>query len=213
MFIITKIEVQKRNKDRYNIFINDMYFGSASSYIIAKHKLTEGKKIDVESLRAAMLEDSLEKAKVYVTNYLLHKTKKEIVDKLREKGYEEETIASVMEFLEYYRLIDEKQYAKSYTSDAIRFKKLGVERIKQELKQKGIPEIFIQEAIEGRDTEEEYKKAKRSLIVKFPSYQKKAKTSYELKGKCYQYLMSRGYDRNMIPSIIEDVLKEFENEQ
>lgn len=213
---ITKIEQQKRNKKRYNIFINDVYFASASEYIVTKFKLKEGDEVSLEQLKAAIFEDSVEKAKGYVIDYLLSNTKKEIQTKLKDKGYDEEVIQRVMLFLDEYNIIDEQQYANSFVSDGIRLKKLGPMMIRQKLKQKGIPDECIEEALaafQSKNEEEEFHFAKRALSTKIHTYQRKANSPYELKGKCYQYLASRGYDSNIIQGVIEESLRELEEEE
>ncbi|MCC5424208.1 recombination regulator RecX, partial [Clostridium botulinum] len=48
--IITKIEVQKRNKDRVNVYIDEEFNFACSSELIYYHNLKKGKVIDENSL-------------------------------------------------------------------------------------------------------------------------------------------------------------------
>lgn len=46
MAVITKITRQKRNEERYNIFLNDEYAFSVDESVLVKYRLTKGMTID-----------------------------------------------------------------------------------------------------------------------------------------------------------------------
>lgn len=76
------------------------------------------------------------------------RTKKELYDKLREKGYSENDIDDEIEFLKSYGYINDRRFAEHYTNDAINLKKWGKIRIRTELIRKGIDREIIDSAIE-----------------------------------------------------------------
>lgn len=76
------------------------------------------------------------------------RTEKELRDKLKEKGYEENSIEDEIEFLKNYGYIDDKRYAEHFISDAINLKKWGRIRIRTELQRKGVDREITDNAIE-----------------------------------------------------------------
>lgn len=208
MYKITNITEQKRNKKRRNIFVNEEYFGSASEYILGKFKLEIGTEVDKEKLKQLILEDSYEKAKEYVVKYLLGKTFSIVETKLKEKGYEEETIERVIEFLKNYRLMDDKDYAKRMTHDGLFIKRQGKKMIQMKLKQKGVGEEEIREVLGEINKEDEVNMAIKALVSKIEGYKRKSKNHYQLKQKCYTYLFGRGFDYEIIEQAVNQVIKD-----
>ena len=62
MAVITKITRQKRNEERYNIFLNDEYAFSVDESVLVKYRLTKGMTIDEWTLGELTYEDEIEKA-------------------------------------------------------------------------------------------------------------------------------------------------------
>jgi regulatory protein len=200
---ITRIEQQKRNKERYSIYVNEQFFAGASLYIIKKHKLAEGKEVEPALLKQICFEDDVEKAKEYTINYLLNKTEKEIRNRLFGKGYSEEVIEEVIKFLYKYKLINDLEYAKRLSNDAMRIKSQGKKMIEYKLHQKGVKKEEINEALSRIPFDEEVEIAKRKLETKIESYNRKAKDVYQLKGKCYNFLLGRGFGHEVTQMVME----------
>ena len=66
------------------------------------------------------------------------KTEREIRQKLRQKGFDDESIESATELFKNGGFIDDGDYTEAYIKDAVRLKKYSVRMIKQKLYQKGI---------------------------------------------------------------------------
>lgn len=65
-------------------------------------------------------------------------TKKELVDKLIKKEYEQSLALEVADYLEEAGYIDDFDYARRYINDSVKIKKYGLVRIKRELLLKGV---------------------------------------------------------------------------
>lgn len=203
---ITALEMQKKNAKRISVFIDGTYAFGVDAYVAGKHKLEVGKEVNEVALKKISQDEDLEKAKAYTVDYLLGKTTKEIENKLAQKGYDPEVTSEVMIFIEKYKLVDNADYAKRYANDASKFKKHGKMRIKQTLKQKGVEDEDISEALSRIDEKDEVEIAKRQLVNKLETYRRKAKSKYELRGKCYQFLMARGYGSSVIEKVMNQLL-------
>lgn len=203
LFRITDLQPQKKNEDRTNVYINDTFYKGVSNYVVKKFKLEIGKTVDIETLKKAVYEDDLEKAKVYIANYHTNKTEKVIRDKLKEKGYGEDVADGVIEFLLKYNYIDDKLFAKNLMNDSVRLKKQGKGMIKRKLMEKGVDKEIIAETLENINQEDEERAVNHLVEKKADHYWKKAKNEYEWKSKMYQFLMSRGFQGELIKNAIE----------
>ncbi len=76
------------------------------------------------------------------------RTEKELRDRFKEKGYDENDIEDEIEFLKNYGYINDKRYAEHFTHDAINIKKWGKMRIRTELLRKGVDRETIDNTIE-----------------------------------------------------------------
>ena len=76
------------------------------------------------------------------------RTEKELRDKFKEKGYDENDTEDEIEFLKNYGYIDDKRYAEHFTHDAINIKKWGKVRIRTELLRKGVDRETVDNTIE-----------------------------------------------------------------
>ncbi|MGN0774539.1 MAG: regulatory protein RecX [Candidatus Ventricola sp.] len=81
------------------------------------------------------------------------RTEKEIVDALRRNAYPEQTIARVMARLHEEGYIDDAAFSAQW-ADARTAKGMGVRRIRQELRLKGVSQDDIDEAIASLDEDE-----------------------------------------------------------
>ena len=99
MNVITKIEVQKRNKERANIYIDNDYAFSLSCEIVYKEGLKANEKVDIERIKAISREDNYLKCKTTALRIVekSYKTEKELRDKLISLGYNVKDSKDTME--------------------------------------------------------------------------------------------------------------------
>ena len=138
--IITKIEPQKNDK-RVNIYIDGKFTFGLMAEIQFKYGLREGMDIDEYFMEKVLLEEEQLKANNTALKFLSHKkrTNKEIIDKLIDKGFEDNIIENTIDYLKGYGLIDDLDYAYSFVKDKIYLNQQGPNRIKYDLYRKGIP--------------------------------------------------------------------------
>jgi len=207
---ITKIEVQKKNKDRVNIYINNDYAFSCGAELIYRHQLKVGKAIEINDLKTIVEEENFLSCKnsALKTIERSYKTEKEIFEKLLGKGYEEKIIARTMEFLKSYNFVDDSRYAEAYIKEKIRNQ--GKNKIKYALLRKGIPEELVIEKL-SRVSNEFEREAALGLAEKKYNILLKSEQDY---GKIYKklgdYLLRIGYDVDNIKDILKKVVKEGE---
>lgn len=116
----------------------------------------------------------------------------------------EELADSVLQHLQKEQFIDEKRYAHAFVRDKFRYNRWGRVRLQQELRMKGVPQLFIDEALEEISEDESYETLLSLLQKKLPSV--KGKNGYEVKMKLMRFAMSRGFNADMARKIVEDEL-------
>lgn len=201
--LITKIEVQKKRKDRYNIFIDDEFrFGVDENTLI---KLDLRKGIELTEAEIEKIENEEVNAKAFnaAANFLKtrERSKKEICDKLKTKEFTPTQIEKVLEKLERLNIVNDKRFAEMFVRDRMKLKPKGKRALSIELMQKGIDKNIIEEVLNemlGGDQELELaKKILEKAEKKYSGFDENAK-----RDKIIKYLMGKGFSYSLIEKVL-----------
>ncbi|CBA64538.1 regulatory protein recx [Clostridioides difficile CD196] len=160
MGIITKIEQQKRNDDRVNIYVDDKFFIAIFKELVYTFNLKKGNEINEEELKPILDDEMYIKAKNKALNILSHADQSE--KKLKEKlssEFDENIIERVIDFLKSYNLVNDSVLAQKIVNTNVNLNKCGKNRIKQNLYNKGINRSTINEAVSELDKDTEFENA------------------------------------------------------
>ena len=209
MPIITKIETQK-NKSRVNIFVDDSFFCGLNKETAIIFGLKENKEIDEEKLKTAIFESEVKSAFEKALDYTSRRmhTKKELLDKLVQKGYSQEVVDKAIEKLEDYHYIDDNLFAKQFVQANSHLSK---KVLQGKLFQKGISRDIILENISDRTQNDELE-----LCLALAKKYTKTKpiNSYKDLQKMQASLARKGFDFDIIKkaSSLVSNKDEFEDE-
>ena len=205
MNIVTKIEVQKRNKERVNIYIDNEYSFSLSTELVYKEGLKTNENIDLEKIKSIAKEDDYIKCKNAALKIVekSYKSEKELKDKLLLKGYDNLTIDKTLNFLKEYNFLSDTNYVKMYVKDKSRLQ--GKKKIKYDLIKKGINDNLIEEEISNIDEDEEREVAYNMALKKYNVLSKRESDKYKLSQKIYRFLLSKGYDYDIVSYAVKRV--------
>ncbi|MGG7144597.1 recombination regulator RecX [Clostridium nigeriense] len=205
MNIITKIELQKRNKDRVNIYIDNDYAFSLSCELVYKEGLKVNEKVDIEKIKDIASKDNYLKCKNTALRIVekAYKSEKELKDKLILKGYDNESIDKTMNFLKEYNFLSDNNYAKMYVKDKSRIQ--GKKKIKFDLIKKGIKDNIIEEEISSIEKEDEREGAYNLAIKKYNTIAKRENDKFKLSQKLYRFLLSKGYDYDTVSYVVKKI--------
>ena len=205
MAIITKIEAQKRSKDRVNIYVDEEYFMAVYAELVYTHSLKKGMEIDKDSLESLLHDEMYMKAKNKALSILSKSDQSE--KKLREKllnDYDENIVEEVIEFLKGYKLINDNLLAEKIVHDNMNLSKFGKNKIKQNLYNKGIAASDIQDAISQIDPDEEYENAK--YLAEKRLKRLKGEDKNKINQKIYQHLAYKGFSYDIIKKVLRELL-------
>lgn len=204
MLKITKIEVQKKNKERLNLFINDefemgidqatyIYFNLRKDLEITKSKLQEIK--DYDQYRQALNQAII---------YLSHKkrTTHEVEKYLAEKEYSIELISQVIDYCKSNKYINHEDYIESLKNTILKTTDKGPDHFERVAKEKGLePELIFtyKEKFELEMSEDRIPKIAKKIM------QKKKQPPNRLKQTIVQTLQQRGYAFSLINEHLTDL--------
>ena len=206
---ITSIEVQKRNKDRVNVFVNYEFAFACNMELVYKEGLSKGCIIDERRLKEIVYKEEKIKAKSTALKILERtlKTEKEVREKLIDRGYDGNIADETIEFLKGYNFINDETYAKLFVKEKLKSK--GKNKIRFDLQQKGIDSELISKIFYEIDDDVENNIAKELCIKKYNILKKSTDDERKIKEKLFRYLVSRGYDFSLSNGIIKETINEF----
>ena len=129
----------------------------------------------------------------------------EVRSNLETIGTKPSDIEEIIAQLKKESFIDELRYARSFVADKYRFNSWGKQKIRYQLKGKGIPNEIIQKALETLDPDEYFEHLKEQLEKKIPSV--KGDNYYTKKAKLMRFAASKGYEPDLIYDAIDEILK------
>lgn len=204
MKVITKLEVQKKNKRRCSVFINEEFAFGIEMDAIITYDLKKGNEYTQEEYQDLLKGLQYENAKSAALRYVGYspRTVKQTTDKLHTLEFDEMIIYKTIDFLKSYNYLDDKKYAKSFIDSRIKQKRHGQYKIAHDLMQRGISRDISDPLLEGYE-DEQYEGA---LYL----YERRSKgrdiTDHKEKARITRYLQGRGYSFDIIRAVMEENL-------
>jgi regulatory protein len=124
---------------------------------------------------------------------------KEVYNKLRDYGLDDEDTNALISHLIEYQFLDEQRFAESFVSGKYRIKKWGRNKIKAHLIQKNVPKVCIVKALETID-DELYMDNLKGIADR--KWREKKGSEFEKKVKVQRFLSSRGYEFDLIHDVL-----------
>ena len=199
----TITEIKKTGQGlRYNLYLDDQFFGVYEPEILARHCLKTGQSFDDQFFEDLKIENGdyacfnrglslLEKSM---------KSEKMLKDYLREKGYPKVCIEKAVIKLSEYGYIDDQAFCENYINSYSSLK--SKRKLKYDLLSKGIKENIIDEKLENlldEDSERE------KLFLLAEKYMKNKEFDLKNKQKFYNHFAGKGYDYGMIANAWEEL--------
>ena len=145
-------------------------------------------------------EKTFTKGKRYCLRLLAVRSRSEfeVKERLKKAGYNTLVVESILESLRKEKLVDDLSFSKEWISR--RGKSRGVAMLVDELKQKGIDEKVIDEAIKNSSELNDEETAKRIMEDKLSK--EESEDIEKVKAKMLRLLISKGVDRETAEDVI-----------
>lgn len=209
------LKITKKRNSNFNLYIKnykhekiEIHLETLYLYGLLKTKQIED---DVFEKMLAENENKIARQKALKILSMASKTKKEIYQKLKQRGFSEESIKYAMDFIEENNFINEEDIATMLVDGSYSKKKYSKRTITSKLRQKGISSDVINRATQDMDDEEEYQNALYFAKKKMKSIKETDK--YKIRNKLGSALSYRGFDYDIINKVTQELLQELDTDE
>ena len=200
---ITALKAQKHNPDRVSVFLDDEYaFGL---YRVVAAWLEVGQELDEEKIRQLTQSEVSEKAYQRAVNLLSFRvrTETEIRRNLNKHDTPDSVIEDVIDRLRRNNLVNDLQFAKTWVDNRSEFRPRGRRALQSELRQKGVDQEIIEEALSGLNEEALAYQAAKKNVRKYLRFEQP-----EFRKKLLGFLARRGFNYGIAAPVVEQVWAE-----
>ncbi|MFC4077913.1 RecX family transcriptional regulator [Salinithrix halophila] len=201
---ITRIERQKSGAPRYNIHIDGSYRFAVHEDVLVKFALSKGMQVDAKEMERILVEEERNKVRQAVLRYVGYKprTVSEVERYLTGKGFAPEHHHPVIAEMKKQGYLDDRRFAESWVEERRRTKGYGVAMLRQELKQKGISEEVVAEAVGDLGQDEEREVAQQVAEKRYRRLRGHPWPAVER--RLGQYLFRRGFASSLVYSLLRE---------
>lgn len=186
---ITSLQQQKNNQERVSVFI-DGEFAFGVTLDAALH-LAKGQHLSDAEIAALRDDDEHERAYQSALHFLgaRPRSSAEVQRNLRDKGFDDEVIASAIARLLDHGYLNDEEFARYWLDNRSRFRPRSAKAIRYELRQKGVDRDAIEAAVEALDEDAAAWDAAAAKIDRFRDLPQD-----EFERKLGAFLARRGFD-------------------
>ena len=218
--VITKIEYQKKDPERVNIYVDGEFFCGISLNVLAQENLYEGLTIDEQTLDRILKEDLESRFMNRAVEYLSRTVKTEFQVrqylknlKFKKKGvwFNEDIqldwdllFEQIIDSLKKYKYIDDEEFAHAFVQSRLNVKPRGKSVLISELLSKGVSKEIAQRVCDEEITDE--------LDVLRNAFRKRFKDEkFNIRNqKMVGYLLRKGFNWDLIEQFERNESEKYE---
>ena len=218
--VITKIEYQKKDPERVNIYVDGEFFCGISLNVLAQENLYEGLTVDEQTLDRILKEDLESRFMNRAVEYLSHTIKTEFQVrqylknlKFKKKGiwFNEDIqldwdllFEQIIDSLKKYKYIDDEEFAHAFVQSRLNVKPRGKSVLISELLSKGVSKEIAQRVCDEEITDE--------LEVLRNAFRKRFKDEkFNIQNqKMVGYLLRKGFSWDLIEQFERNESEKYE---
>lgn len=195
--IITAIEIQKKDPNRVNIYLDDEFAFGLAGYLAVWLKV--GDPVSEEKITNLISDDHLETSVQKALHFLSFRPRStcEVRKNLENREIPESVIEETIERLKRNSVLDDQKFAQDWIENRSDFRPRSRSALRMELRQKGIPEEVIQTALEEVDEEALTIQAARKYLRRLSGLNK-----LEFRKKLSAHLARRGFSFASINPVV-----------
>lgn len=214
MAVVTELTPQKKNQNRFNLFIEGKFYSGVSVATVARYGLYKDKVLSDDDLNLITLNDLEERIFDRVCNYLskVIKSKYQIIGYMDNIFYkkngdwwsedfqfdQDKIKQSILERVERIGLINDSNYAKSLIRERSKLRPKSKYALKMELLSKGIDSQLADETL-TTDLEDEFELLKRAYFKRY-----KEAVLVKEDSKKVDFLRRKGFSWDLISRFIDE---------
>ncbi len=165
-------------------------------------RLRLGQVLTDEEIRQLLERDLLEQAHEIALRFLSYRprSEREVVDHLRRKGFDAETVEAELERLRRVGLVDDRAFARFWVENRTAFRPRSRRALQTELRRKGIPPAIIQEVLREASPDE---RALALRLARKRARQLQGLDPLTFRRRLAGYLIRRGFDGELVMEVLQ----------
>ena len=208
---ITALEPTKRDPDRIAVDLDGSFAFALPATLVADERIDVGDMLDGDRVNALLAADQASRATEAALVFLSYRprSEKEVRDRLRRGGYEQDAIEHAIARLHEWRYLDDADFARRWVEIRTAHRPRGKRLLQQELRHKGIDSETARDAIDEADLDETGA-AEALARRRLPAYAGDEPTA--MRRRLGAYLARRGYGYDIIRIALDRALGEDEGD-
>jgi regulatory protein len=207
---ITRIETQKKRRDRVSIFVDGEFALGLSKETLVRAALRVGDELPASRIAALTAEETLYQARTSALRLLSRRprSERELRDRLREKEFADADADRVIASLKQSGLVNDAEFAKMYVRNALALRPQGERQLRQKLLLFGISRPLVEDTLRdimpGVDEEE----TARSLALRYLAKSRSRATGTDPRKRrqlVAAMLARRGYAWSIISRVLKSL--------
>ncbi len=206
---ITAIKPQQRNSERVSIFLDDEFALGLQRTVASE--LEVGQTIGRSDLRRLEQREAEERGYEAALRYLSYRprSEQEMQWHLAQKDLQQSVIDQVLARLERADFIDDRDFAEFWIENRKRCRPRGAWALRSELRQKGVSDKIIEDALVDLDEKALALKAARQASRKYAH----VKDEETFRRRFFAYLKRRGFDYSICWEMTDRFWNELQNQK
>jgi len=199
--VISAVHQDPKNKHRYHIYVDDEFAFSVHEDILVKYHLLKGTDLDEAFCREVLLAEEEHRAYILALRYLgiRPRTVQQVIHYLQEKGFPPELAQKVSRRCEQQGYLDDEAFSRQWVNERLRMKPRSPYVLRMELKQRGVANHIVDEAIGSISREEELAAARKMAAKRLKHIE--GTPDAETERKLIAMLMRKGFASSVIQTL------------
>jgi regulatory protein len=205
--VVTALEIQKRDKERVNVFIDGEFAFGLN--VMDAANLRKGQVLAEAEIAALRDADAVVQAVNTAAHFLSYRPRStaEIRRNLKEKDTPEAVIDAAIDKMAGMGYLDDAAFARYWVDNRSQFKPLSHRALRQELRQKGLADAVIDEALGEQSEPDLAYKAATTQVRKLRNRSVK-----EFKTKINAFLQRRGFSYSTTQDVVGRLIESLETD-
>lgn len=197
---ITALRIGKGRGKRVNIFLDGKLAFSLETEVTAKEGLQVGQVLSDEQIEALARSDHFQRCLKTASHYLSYRlrSESELRERLRQRGFDGDTLEAVITRLKEQRLVDDSAFAQFWKDDRESFSPRSQWLTRLELRRKGIANDIIDQEVDTIDDDDS---AYRAALSKARSLPRSDEPGF--RRRLGEFLKRRGFSYEVINHTVE----------
>lgn len=206
--LITKIERQKKARDRVSVFLNGEFALGLYDEVVLQFELRTGKNISEEQWEEIRLREDFLAIKNAALRILTRRKQSayELRRKLLVKKFASDSVQKVIDHLLGKGILSDREYAVAFVNDRMLFKPAGRKSLVNELRKRGVDQRLAMEVVASIVGNVEEKNDSRILAEKYMRRIAHLDRNKQIR-RLTAFLVRRGYSLNIISPLVKELVQ------